>query len=86
MRFERELDRLAALKYGALVIETTLASVLDGCPRSDVHPSAALGSLISWSVKGRLPVFFCGNRKLAAHVTAKLLEKCLRHVTPICPQ
>jgi ERCC4-type nuclease len=79
-RFSRELERLAALRYGALVIEVTLADVLAGCPSSRIHPSSAFGSLMSWSVKGRLPVFFCGDRGQAAATVAKLLEKCAKHI------
>jgi ERCC4-type nuclease len=79
-RFERELERLAALRYGALVIEATLADVLAGCPQSRVHPASAFGSLMSWSVKGRLPIFFCGNRIAAALTVSKLLEKCAKHL------
>ena len=79
-RFERELERLAALRYGALVIEATLADVLAGCPSSRIHPASAFGSLMSWSVKGRLPVFFCGNRGQAAMTVTKLLEKCAKHL------
>jgi ERCC4-type nuclease len=79
-RFERELERLAVLRYGALVIEATLADVLAGCPQSRVHPASAFGSLMSWNVKGRLPIFFCGDRRQAALTVAKLLEKCAKHV------
>jgi ERCC4-type nuclease len=79
-RFERELERLAALKYGALVIEATMADVLAGCPPSRVHPASAFGSLMSWSVKGRLPMFFCGDRRQAALTVSKLLEKCAKHL------
>jgi ERCC4-type nuclease len=85
-RFERELERLAALKYGALVIEATVADVLAGCPSSRVHPASAFGSLMSWSVKGRLPIFFCGTRRQAALTVSKLLEKCAKHVTGDAPQ
>jgi ERCC4-type nuclease len=74
-RFERELVRLAALEYGAIVIEATLADVLAGVPRSAVSPKAAGGSLLAWSVEHRLPVFFAGTRPLAAATVLKLLTK-----------
>ena len=75
-RFERELMKLAALRYGALVIEATLAEILDGAPYSKVNPNAVVGSLLAWSVRWRLPIFFCGNRRLAAVVVQKLLARC----------
>jgi DNA excision repair protein ERCC-4 len=78
-RFERELERMTGLKYGALVIEATLSQILGGSLRSRVHPQAVFGSLMSWSVKGRLPIFFAGNRDHAAMTVAKLLEKCAKH-------
>jgi ERCC4-type nuclease len=84
-RFERELQRMAGLKYGAIVIEATLAQVLGGSLRSRVHSQAVFGSLMSWSVRGRLPVFFAGNRDLAALVVMKLLEKCQKHLGGGCP-
>ena len=81
-RFERELGRLAALKYGAIVIETSLGSVLAGPNYSQVHPNAAFGSLMAWSVRWRLPVFFCDSRELAAMTVMKLLEKCAKYYAP----
>jgi ERCC4-type nuclease len=77
-RFERELARLMALRYGAVVIEGTLAEVLGGVPYSRVQPNAVFGSLIAWSVHYRLPIFFCDNRRLTAMTVQKLLEKCAR--------
>jgi ERCC4-type nuclease len=80
-RFERELERMSALHYGALVVEATLAEVLTGPPLSRVNPHAAFGSLMAWSVRGRLPIFFCGDRRLAAMTVMKLLEKCAKYAT-----
>jgi ERCC4-type nuclease len=74
-RFERELARLAAADYGAVVIESTLAEVLGGHGRSRVSPKSAVGSLLAWSVEHRLPIFFCGSRALTAATVLKLLTK-----------
>ncbi len=74
-RFERELVRLAAMQYGAVVVEGNLADVLAGVPRSLVSGKAALGSLLAWSVDHRTPVFFCGNRLMAGATVLKLLKK-----------
>lgn len=75
-RFERELVRLWALDYAALVIEATLEEVLAGRPdRTLVSGRAAVGSLLAWSVDYRLPVFFCGDRRLAAALVLKVLRK-----------
>src|SRR5271167_1971536 len=41
-RFERELVRLSALEYGALVFEFSMLDLLTGGEYSDVHPRAAI--------------------------------------------
>lgn len=78
-RFQRELERLALLDYGAIVIEGTLADVLAGSERSLVSGRAAVGSLLAWSVDYRLPVFFAGDRRLAAALVLKVLAKWFEH-------
>jgi ERCC4-type nuclease len=75
-RFERELVRLATLRYAAIVIEGTLGEVLAGAPYSRIHPNAVLGSLLAWSIDHRLPIFFCDDRQLAALLVKGLLVKC----------
>jgi len=74
-RFECELSRLADMEYAAIVIESSLTSFLIGPKYSELNPKAAIGSLLAWSVKFRLPIFFCDDRTHAQAVTAKLLEK-----------
>ncbi len=74
-RFERELAHLARYKYAALVIECDLPAFLKPPPYSQVHPNSAIGSVLAWSVKYRLPVFFAGDRRHAQALTRKLLEK-----------
>jgi DNA excision repair protein ERCC-4 len=78
-RFERELARLACLKFPALVIEADLSAVLAGNGRSLVHPSAVLGSLVGWSLKYRLPVWFAGNRRIARLLIERLLAKAAEY-------
>ena len=80
-RFEAELVRLAQMKYAALVIESSLTSFLVAPAYSDLNPKAAIGSLLSWSVKYRLPVFFCDDRKHAQAVTLKLLQFFVKYRT-----
>ena len=74
-RFERELEHLARYKYAAIVIETDLPRFLTPPPYSGVHPKSAIGSVLAWSVKYRLPVFFAGSRRHGQALTRKLLEK-----------
>lgn len=78
-RFEAELIRLAAMEYAALVIECSLVSFLVAPEYSSLNPKSAIGSLLAWSVKYRLPVFFCGDRPHAQATTLKLLEKFYKY-------
>ena len=78
-RFERELARMAALEYAALVVEDPLEVLLAGHERSQVTGAAVVGSLCAWSVAYRLPVFAVAGRRLAAGVVLKLLSKWWKH-------
>jgi ERCC4-type nuclease len=78
-RFERELQRLSQMRYPAIVVEASLAEALRGTRYTDLHPSQILGSLVSWSIKLRIPIWFCDNRDLAQTVTARLLSKAAKY-------
>jgi len=78
-RFERELARLATFDYAAIVVEATLPDFLTAPPFSQMHPNAAINSLIAWSVKYRVCVFFAGDRAHGNALTYRLLEKYWRY-------
>jgi len=73
-RFERELERLAAMAAPAVVIECDLASLLRPPSRSKVSPTSVVNSLIAWSVRHRVPVWPCPGRRFAEIVTYRLLQ------------
>ena len=73
-RFIRELERMAKMRYAAIVVETSLPDFLIPPDHSSLNPKSAIGSLLSWSVKYNLPIFFCGDRNHAQAVTLKLLQ------------
>jgi len=77
-RFERELYRGRALDYFALVIEASLSDLSNGRYKSEMNPRAAIQSLLAFSVRYNLPVFFVENRKFGARVTESLLLKYAR--------
>ena len=60
-RFEREIERLAAMEFPAVVLECDLASLLRPPERSRVSPSSVLNSLVAWSVRHRIPVWPCSR-------------------------
>lgn len=78
-RFERELERLSHLDYAAVVVETSLPDFLRAPAFSRMHPKAAAGSIVAWSVKYRVCVFFAGDRLHGNALTRQLLEKYLRY-------
>ena len=73
-RFRRELERLALLDYAAVVVEDTVPGFLHRPAYSKMNPRAALCSLIAWSVRYRVPVFFAGDREHGRALTRTLLE------------
>lgn len=74
-RFERELYRGNALDYFAIVIECSLSDLVNGNFRSQMTPKSAIQSLMAFSVRYRLPLFFVENRRYGARVTESLLLK-----------
>lgn len=79
-RFERELARLAEFPYPAIVVEANLADVLDGTKYSKVHPHSAIGSLIAWGTRYRIPVWMCGDRRMAAGAVRKILYAAAKYI------
>ena len=59
-RFRRELHRLRGYRCRAVVIEATVADVVEHRYRSKVHPSAVLGSVASWQTRYSVPFSFAG--------------------------
>lgn len=69
-----------ALDYFALVIEGSLSDLANGKYRSRMLPKSAVQSLLAFSVRYRLPVFFAENRQFGQRVTESLLCKFGREI------
>ncbi len=78
-RFRREFERLALYDYAVVVIEDTVPGFLHRPAHSKMNAKAALCSLLAWSVRYRVPVFFAGDRDHARALTYKLLEMYWRY-------
>jgi DNA excision repair protein ERCC-4 len=78
-RFEREVEKLASYEFAAIVIEASLPEFLRPPIFSRVHPRSAIGSLLAWCVRFRLPVLFCGDRAHAEATTWHLLHKFAKY-------
>ena len=79
-RFEMELHRGMALQYFALVVESSLMDLSNGHYMSLMKPKAAIQSLLTFSIRYGLPIFFCENRDYGARVTESLLVKFAREM------
>lgn len=80
-RFERCLERLAAMERACVVIECDLRE-LSIRPEhiQRVSPATVVGSCISWSCRYRLPFYWCDSRSYAERVTIRFLAAFLKHV------
>ena len=82
-RFERELDRLRAYDYRAIVIEATADDILRGYERSQISPRAAMASLCCWSVQFGVAVWLAENHRRAGGIVQRLLEEFALHTFPM---
>jgi ERCC4-type nuclease len=76
-RFWRSLEKLRAYRFGAVIVEASVADVLAGRYVSKAHPWAILTSALAISVDFGLPVIFAGNASDAARCAQWML---CRHV------
>ena len=75
-RFLREVVRMTHLHYAAIVVECSMRSFLEEPPaESGMDPQKALKTLLSWSVRFGVHVFFAGPRPYARSLTRYLLER-----------
>ena len=78
-RFRREVERLAGYDYAAIVIEDTAPGFLRRPAYSKMNPRSAMSTLLAWSVRYGVHVFFAGDRDHAQALTRKLLEMYWRY-------
>ena len=64
-RFERELERMQAFEAAVVLVEGSYGDLVSGNYRSQMNKSAALGSLVAWQLRYRIPFFFAENRSNA---------------------
>lgn len=76
-RFERELQRMLAFPVRAVVVEGTFSQIELQQYRSQIHPNAAIGSILAWQAKG-IPFYFWDNAEIAGQRTAKFLFSAAR--------
>ena len=78
-RFRREFERLSKYDYAVVVIEESVPGFLQRPPHSRMDPRSAIATLLAWSVRYRVPVFFAGDRAHGRALTQKLLHMYWRY-------
>ena len=76
-RFERELQRGAALDAFAVVIEAGWADLAGGNFRSQLNPHAACQSTLAFMARYRVPFLFAGSRPAAEYSSWGFLRQYL---------
>ena len=76
-RFERELQRGAALDAFAVVVEASWHDVAAGNYRSRLKPHAACQSVLAFAGRYRVPFLFAGSRAAAEYMTWGFLRQYL---------
>lgn len=72
------------MDYAAIVIECSMTEFLippawQDDDKKKLTPKAAINSLISWSLRFNLPVWFADSRELAQALVYRLLEKYYKY-------
>ena len=78
-RFERELARLADLRFKALVIEGDMAAVTAGTRYSTLTPRQTISPVLAWTFKYGVAPIFAPNRAWAARVVWLMLSNAVRY-------
>jgi ERCC4-type nuclease len=80
-RFEREHQRLAAMRRAIVVIEATWWDVIHWPPeRSRLNPKTVFRTAVSWQVRYGVPWITAVDRRLAEIWTFRFLQRCHKEV------
>ncbi len=71
-RFDKEIIRLRSYPCRAVIVEASWAQLEGGQYRSQVKPSAALGSVMGWIALG-IPFIFAGDSARASTYAGRLM-------------
>jgi DNA excision repair protein ERCC-4 len=75
-RFERELERLSRLRFGAVVLEADWDTIVFRPPaRSRLKPKTVIRSMAAWAIRHNVHFYWCPNRAAAEKWTYILLER-----------
>lgn len=77
-RFQREMQRAAALEAFCVVVEAPWLALAEGKYRSRLSPASAMASVMAFTARHRVPFLFAGNREKAEVVTALFLRQYVK--------
>ncbi|MCF0233855.1 MAG: hypothetical protein HUK22_02610 [Thermoguttaceae bacterium] len=78
LRFRRELEYLASIRLGVVIIEGAESDLRCGRFRSQWDPCAILAKMDSLLVRYKVPFFFCGDRHGAARRVVEIARAFIR--------
>lgn len=84
--FRETIERLAGMRYAAVIIECTLAQLLGGVEARGKRPvedtaRTLYHTVIAWQQDVRVPWLFCDSRRLAEATAFRILERAFRKLT-----
>ena len=78
-RLEREFQRMSLFDYSAIVIERTMGDCIKNPPESTkMKPKAVINTMLSWSIKYNVHVWFVEDRILAEKLCYGLFRHFLK--------
>jgi len=78
-RFRKELIRLSELKYAAIVIESTMKDFMVKPQYTRMNPKSVVNSILAWSVRYNVCVFFADDRIYGEAIVRQLLDKFFKY-------
>ena len=74
-RFVKELERLSEIDYSAIIVEASLSNFVEPPQFSRLNPKSAINSLLAWSIRYGVHIYFADNRMMGNLLTVRILER-----------
>ena len=74
-RYVKELERLSEIDYSAIVVEASLSNFVEPPRFSQLNPKSAINSLLAWSMRYGVHIYFADNRVMGNLLTVRILER-----------
>ena len=74
-RFIKELERLSEIDYSAIIVEASLSNFVEPPRFSQLNPKSAINSLLAWSIRYGVHIYFADNRVMGNLLTLRILER-----------